>query len=523
MPFRAGLRESKEARCARGFAGYASAVGVVATATALSYAGRAVLAVPDIVMLYMLGIMLVAARFGRGPSSLAAALSVASYDFFVVPPVFEFVVDDTRHLLTFATMFTVGLIMSGLTSRIRRQEQQARSREARTAALYALSRELGSAANEKEAAGIVARHAARVFERGAAVAIESQGGGQSLVATAGDVPFGGTEQQIAEWAFTHAEATGRGTAREPSDQISCFPLRTGSAVVGVLVLASAGSGEAPSDDLDFIDAFAHQGALTIVRVRLAEEAKSSALRAETEQMRSSLLSTVSHDFRTPLAAITGAATTLRDDAKSVSTEQRADLVVTICEEAERLERLVGNLLHMTRVESGSLEVKREWISLEELLASAVARVEPTLGGRAVPIELPEELLIVSVDALLLEQVFVNLLENAAKYTPPEGPIEIRAKVSGDSLVIDVADHGPGIAADRLESIFEKFSRGTHPGRPGAGLGLPICRGIVQAHGGTLVALARPEGGAVLRMSLPIATNAPPLPLDSSSESLEASA
>jgi two-component system sensor histidine kinase KdpD len=231
-------------------------------------------------------------------------------------------------------------------------------------------------------------------------------------------------------------------------------------------------------------------------------------RGEIEAVRSALLSTVSHDLRTPLAAITGAATTLRDASAALTAEQRRELLDAICEEAERLERLVSNLLEMTRVEAGALQVRRDWVPLEEVIGSALARVERQLVQREVTTDLPPALPLVSVDPVLLEHLFVNLLENAAKYTPAGTPIEIRARVSHGAVEVDVADRGAGVPEGGAERLFEKFTRGAHPGVPGAGLGLAICRGIVQAHGGSLTAQNRPGGGALFRLRLPLGAPAP---------------
>jgi len=258
----------------------------------------------------------------------------------------------------------------------------------------------------------------------------------------------------------------------------------------------------------FLDAFARQVTLALERAQLSEEAKTSALRVRTEEMRSSLLSTVSHDLRTPLAAITGAGTALRDDQGRLGPEQRAELLDTICVEAQRMERLIGNLLDMVRLESGALALKCEWVPLEEIVGSALARLEPTISGREVILDLPDDLPLISVDPVLLEQVFVNLLDNALKYTPPESPIEIRARPRENVLEVEVADRGPGLPPGTEALVFGKFYRGRHPGVGGVGLGLPICQGIVQAHGGTIAAEKHREGGASFTIRLPL-LQAPP--------------
>jgi two-component system sensor histidine kinase KdpD len=235
------------------------------------------------------------------------------------------------------------------------------------------------------------------------------------------------------------------------------------------------------------------------------------IRVTTEERRSSLLSALSHDLRTPLAAITGAATTLRDESAAIDSGQRRELLDTICEEADRLERLVRNLLDMTRLESGALVVRRQWMPLEEIVGAALTRVESQLDGRPVRTDLPVDLPLVSADGVLLEQVFVNLLENAAKYTPPGSPLEIGAHAEAGRVLIEVRDRGPGLPVGKEEAVFEKFVRGTHAGVAGVGLGLPICRAIVEAHGGTIRAENREGGGALFRISMPLPRQPPAVP------------
>ena len=251
-----------------------------------------------------------------------------------------------------------------------------------------------------------------------------------------------------------------------------------------------------------LQAYVRQGALALERARLATAVNAAELRAKTEEMRSSLLSAVSHDLRTPLAAITGAATTLRADERTLNPIQRADLVEAICEESERLERLVVNLLDMTRLESGQLRVKREWVPLEELVGSALNRLELRLGAREVSVQIPAGLPLLHVDALLFEQALLNLLENAVKYTPADSPIEIHAAQVPAGVEVAVVDHGPGLPDELAGRVFEKFVRGSHVGVSGAGLGLAICKGILDAHGGTIAILPTPNGGATFQLTLP---------------------
>jgi two-component system sensor histidine kinase KdpD len=428
---------------------------------------------PDMVALYLLAITLCATLYGRGPSLLAATLSVLAYDFFFIPPVFTFAVTDLRHIVTFAVMFVVGVIISGLTLRIRRHEREARTREERTSVLYALSQDLSRAEGEQEASSLFARRAKETFG---------------------------------------AEATvrGDGEIRAHATEVGGVPLRVGSAALGALTFAPPLAPKSP-EDAAFLEAFAQQGALALHRARLKAEAEAAALKARAEEMKSTLLSTVSHDLRTPLAAITGAATTLRDGQLPSTGTERRELLDTICEEADRLERLVRNLLDMTKVESGALQVKRDWVPLEEIVGSALTRLEGSLVGRPVAISLPPDLPLLSVDAVLLEQVFVNLLENAIKYTPAGSELDIQARTDRDTVVVTVSDRGPGLPARAETRVFEKFFRAAGPAIPGAGLGLAICRGVVDAHGGTITAANREGGGASFVITLPVPKNSPFVP------------
>jgi len=255
-------------------------------------------------------------------------------------------------------------------------------------------------------------------------------------------------------------------------------------------------------DLRYLLTFAMMFAVGMLTSSAMHRIRRQAREARTEELRSSLLSAVSHDLRTPLAAITGAATTLRDDTGRLSRQEQLELLDAVCEEAERLERLVRNLLDMTRVQSGALPVEREWVPLEELVGAALGRVQSQLAGRAIGTRLPPELPLLSVDPVLLEQVLVNLLENAAKHTPAGSPVDIEARATEAAVMLEVADRGPGIAPAAAVRVFERFVRGADGNVPGSGLGLAICRGIVEAHGGVIDVRSRPGGGAVFRVSLP---------------------
>ncbi|MBK6849258.1 MAG: sensor histidine kinase KdpD [Proteobacteria bacterium] len=489
---------------------YAAAVGIVGATLGLAMLLRAVLGLPDLEMLFLLAVMATAARFGRGPALLAAGLGVACYDFFFVLPLHTLSVADRRYFLSFAMMFGVGILISELAGRLRRQERDALGREERTAGLYALTKELASTEERSEVAAIAARHAGDSF--GARAVVLSLGPAGALELVGNSPPEASLDTKdlgVAQWAFEHDQLSGCGTDTLPGSQALCAPLRVGHARLGVLALVAAEPAVLSVDQRAFLEVFCRHVAVALERSRLAEEARRAAVHDKAEEMRSSLLSAVSHDLRTPLASITGAATALRDETR-LDAATKGELVDAIVEQAERLERLVGNLLDMTRLESGALQLKRDWVPLEELVGSALTRLETRLEARRVRVVIPADLPLLFVDPVLWEQLFVNLLENADKYTPPGSPLEIVARRDGDRVAIEVIDHGPGLPPGSEQELFEKFVRGPHRGVAGAGLGLSICRGIAEAHGGTIRAENHPDGGAVFRIVVPTGGEAPSL-------------
>lgn len=474
-------------------AAHAAGAALVAAVTGLAFLGDRLLGVPDVEMLYLLAIMVVAVTLGRGPSLLAAALAVLAFDFFFVPPRWTFDVADASYGLTFLMMFGVGATMSTLAGRLKLQQREALEREARTAALLALSRDLSSAGDQREVAGAAARHAADVFSAPAAV-LGVDGG--VLASSGGDLL---PDPGLAQWVARNGTIAGLGTETLPGSRHLCAPIRVGADTLGVLSIAPEGATPVSAAQRDVLDAFARQVGLALGRVELAHQARQSTLRAEAEALRSSLLQLVSHDLRTPLAVITGAATALRE-VPPVESEVAADLVDTLCEEAERLERLVTNLLDMTRLEAG-VALRKEWMPIEEVIGAALTHLERRLSGREVHVEVEEGLPLVQLDAVLGERLLANLVDNALKHTPAGGPIDIAARLADDRVVIEVADRGPGLEPGAEERIFERFQRGSAAGSDGVGLGLAIARAIAQAHGGTLTAHPREGGGARFRLQL----------------------
>src|SRR6059036_402637 len=467
---------------------YGWAMAVVALATGAAWLTLPFFELANQVMVYLLGIVIVATRYGRGPSLMASILSVAVLDFLFVPPVFTFAVSDVRYLFTFAVMLLVGLVTSSLAARIRTQADTARLREQRTAALYAMSRELASTRGVDQLLTIAVRHISEVFRSQVVVLLPGAGG---LVPSGGaQFALDSNELGVAKWVHEHHQPAGLGTATLPGAAALYLPLQAPRGPVGVLGVRPADphSLDAP-DQLHQLETFANQTALAIERAQLADEAQQAQVRMETERLRNSLLSSVSHDLRTPLATITGAASTILESGSRLDAQTRQELLESVREEADRLNRLVQNLLEMIRLESGALQLRREWHPLEEVIGAALSRLGKELADRRVDTRVPPDLPLVPIDDVLVEQVLDNLLDNAVKYTPGGSPIRIIATSTGEAVTVEVADHGPGLPRGDEDKVFEKFYRGL-PGGRGAGLGLAISQGIVKAHGGHIWAQNR---------------------------------
>ncbi len=481
---------------------YGWAGTVVAAATSVAWLLFPFSELSNIVMVYLLAIMVVAMRAGRGPSLAASVLSVALFDLFFVPPYMTFAVSDFRYVFTFMVMLAVGFVISGLTVRTRSQAEAAEHREQQTAALYAMSRELSSTRGVDALLQIAIRHIAEVFRSRLVILLPAQTGTLAPW-PGGHFELDANDLGVGRWVFEHRQPAGLGTSTLPGASALFLPLIGSTGPVGVLGVRPADRREMDEPErLHQLETFAGQTALALERARLAEEAQQAEVRIETERLRNSLLSSVSHDLRTPLAAITGASSAILDSGGPLDATQR-ELVESVRAEAERLNRLVHNLLEMTRLESGALQLRRELHPPEEVIGAALGRVGKRLAGRRVTTRVPPDLPLVPMDDVLIEQVLVNLLDNALKYTPPATPIELVATASDDHVTIEVTDHGPGLPRGEEEKVFEKFYRGDQVGARGAGLGLAICLGIVRAHGGRIWAHNVPGGGVAFFFTLPV--------------------
>ena len=486
-------------------------IGSVVICTGLATVISPYVILVDLAMVYLLGIVVTASFTGKGPSLLSTLLSVAAFDFFFVPPYFTFAVHEAKYLFTFGVMFVIAFVISRLTLRVREQASAARQREKRTAALYNLSRELAHERGFERLSAAAIRQIGEVFSSKAIVLIPGEKG---IL----EVPFMGPnafaldrrEASVAQWTFDHQQRAGLGTDTLPGSKALYLPLVASSKTVGVLgILPGPSVGTFDQDQVHALESFANQTALAIERAFLAEEAQQALLQAETETLRNTMLSSVSHDLRTPLAAITGAASTLLQQDVVLDQFNRRELLQTIYEESDHLNQLIRNVLDMTRLEAKAITVKKEWQPLEEIIGVVLNRLSDRFKGRSLSADLPEDLPLILFDTLLIEQVLMNLLDNALKYSPQGTPIELSATVKGNEVLVEIADRGPGIPPGSDERIFEKFVRGAATGG-GIGLGLTICRAIVAAHEGRIWAEDRPGGGAIFRFTLPLEGEPPHL-------------
>jgi two-component system sensor histidine kinase KdpD len=458
----------------------------------------------NLVMAYLLAIVIVARRHGRGPSVVAALLSVGLFDLLFVPPYYTFAVSDVRYLFTFAVMLAVALAMSGLTVRIRAQADAARDREQQASVLYAMSREIAGTRDVDTLVAVVARHLGEIFG-GRVIVLLPDAGGRLVARGPSPQAFELDTQQhdLAQRLYENPSAAGVAPWTPRGGRALLLPLLGSRGPVGALgVLPDHRSASATPEQRHQLETFANQTALALERAQLANEAEAARVRIETEELKNSLLSSVSHDLRTPLAAITGAASTLLEGGDGVDAATRRELLDSIHEEAERLNRLVQNLLEMTRLTSGALSLRRQWHPLEEVIGAALGRLGKRLADRRVITRIPEDLPLVQIDDVLIEQVLINLLDNAAKHTASGTPITVVATATDRTVTVEVTDHGPGLPRGEEDEVFEKFYRGAGAGGRGAGLGLAICKAIIQAHGGHIWAQNVPEGGAAFFFTLP---------------------
>ncbi len=486
--------------------GYLWATVSCAATTALAWWLIAYLHPANVIMLYLVGVMIVAVRYGRSASALASIMSVLAFDFFFVAPRFSISVSDAQYLITLLVMLAVSLFISSLASRMRHQANVAMLREARAGNLYMLGKELAAVLTLEQILEIGRRHLGAVF--GAKTAFCLPDSGESVRVAAPEEHDAHALQDVdlgvAQWVYDNDQAAGRGTATLPAAQALYLPLNATMRTRGVLAFVAEDPLQlALPENRQMLEIFCSQIAMAIERLHYAEVAQDALVTMESERLRNSLLSAISHDLRTPLTSLVGSAEALARQA-SLGVEER-EMAVTISEQSQRMSGLVENLLDMARLQSGGITLNRQWNSIEEVVGTALRLLNKTLGERRVETHLPADLPLVRFDAVLIERVFANLIENAVKYAPAGEVIAVEAKANAGMMEISVIDRGPGFPEGMEERAFEKFTRGdTESSTPGVGLGLAICRAIVDAHGGTIRALRGDAGrGARVCFTLPL--------------------
>jgi two-component system sensor histidine kinase KdpD len=462
--------------------------------------------VRSVALVFLTGILVSAIRFGLLPSLYACLVSVLAYNFFFLPPLYTFTIADPENVFALFFFLIVAVIASNLAASTRNQVLAARNRARTTEELFAFSRKLAGTGTLDDLLWATVYQIALMVKVRVVLLLPA---GSSIAVRAGYPPEDELDQAdlaAAQWAWEHNRAAGRGADTLPGAKRLFLPLRTGRAPIGVLGIDRDEPGPLLTPDgRRLLDALADQAAVAIERITLVEDIDRARVTAETERLRAALLTSVSHDLRTPLASIIGSLTSLRSYGKSFDEAARQELMATIQAEAERLNRFIGNLLDMTRLESGAIEIKPEPADFGEIVGTALQRAAKLLAEHRVEIDIAPELPMLRVDYLLLEQTLFNLLDNAAKYAPAGTAVRISARPDGHVVIIEVSDQGPGIPATDVERIFDKFYRvqAEDRQRAGTGLGLAICRGFVAALGGTITAGNRRDGGgAVFAIRLP---------------------
>lgn len=470
--------------------GYAVALLATAAATGLGFVIHPWLPIANISVGYLLAVMIVAMKSGLRAGILASAASFLAFNFFFTEPRFTFAITDTQNIVTVVFFLIAAFIISNMAARLRDQIRATRESARRTGNLYDFGRKISAAATQDDVLWAVVHHVSATIHGKSLVLLPGEAG---LSIAAGYPP----EDQIddksagaADWAWSHGKIAGRGSATLPAAQWLFLPLKTGRGPVGVLGVQMTEDADLPSPgQMRLLETLADQAAVAIERTTMVADIETARVATERERLRAALLSSLSHDLRTPLVSIMGAASSLIAYDDKLDAEGRRDLAQTIQDEAERLNRFVQNLLDMTRLGSGALKPRVDWVDLRDVVTAAVKRTERLARRHAIKVDIAPDTPLLCLDAVLMEQVIFNLLDNACKYAPPGSPVKVWAKRTADHIAIEVADQGPGIPPEDREKVFDMFYRvrAADTQEAGTGLGLAICRGIVEAHGGTIKA------------------------------------
>jgi len=478
---------------------YITAVLVCAVTTVVATPLLEFLDPANIVMLFLLAVFLSALKLGRGPAVVSAFLGVALFDFFFVPPRFSFAVHDAQYLVTFAVMLAVGLMTAELTVRLQRQAGVALEGQRQSHRLYELARELAGAISLEQVGAALNKYLGERGTHADLCLLDAQGNLPGLV--------GGTlGLQLARMALAQSEPVPTQAIAPDGAFIVMLPLKAPMRMRGVMVVRLGdGGGDALREGRDVLMTVASLAAIAIERLHYADVAQETEVQVAAERLRSSILSALSHDLRTPLTALVGLADSLAM-ARVSDPGDATETAAAIRDQARAISNLVANLLDMARLQAGKIALRREWQLFEDVIGASLNLMRPSLGARTVTVDLAKDLPLVEFDAVLIERVLCNLIENAAKYSAETSPIELSAFLGEDSACIAVCDRGPGIPREEWERLFGMFARGNvESSKPGVGLGLAICRAIAEAHGGSIGARNRDGGGFCMTLRLPLGT------------------
>ncbi len=485
---------------------FITALGLGAAAAIRPYFG-----IENVDLVFLTAVVGVAVRYGLWPSLLASVAASLAYNFFFLPPIYTFTIADPTNIAAFFFFMLIAILVSNVAARVRTQADTAIGRIRTTEQLYAFSRKLAGTATLDDVLWATAYQTALMLKVRVVLLLPEAG---VLTVKAGYPPedeLDKADLAAANWAWSNDRPAGRGSDTLPGAKRLFLPMRTGRGLIGAIGIDNDRTGPLLTpDQRRLLDALVDQGALAIERVLLVEDMDRVKRTVESERLRSALLTSISHDLKTPLASVLGAASTMRDLASNLSDAEKRDLLATVIDESERLNRFIANLLDMTKLESGAIVPNTALHDVSEIIGSALRRAAKILARHKVSLELAADLPMLELDAVLFEQVLFNLFDNAAKYAPPETTISIRSLREEKVVSLQVADEGEGIPPTELESVFDKFYRaqkGDHV-RPGTGLGLAISRGFVEAMGGRITAANRTDrSGAVITIRLPVPADA----------------
>ncbi len=492
--------------------GYIFSVAMVIFSTFLGYIIHPFLNPVNTIMLYLLSVVVSAVYFGPGPSIVTSVLGVLAFDFFLVSPLLSFNISDVQYLFTFVVLLGVGLVIGYLTSRIRKQSELALRRENETSTLYSLNKELSATMGQNATLKSIVDMAKNQFDQNGIIFLPEQTNPGSLKAY--PVNLGNTidenESAVATWSYQHQKPAGRNTDTLPDARGLYLPLTTAQRTVGVLGLRPVDADSQLTVQEDrLLRAFADLAAMAIERVQLAEAANTAQVLEASQKLQTALLNSISHDLRTPLVSIIGVLSSLQDGGMHLDDSAKSNLIQVASEESARLNRLISNLLDVSKIEAGALRLALQPSDIQDLVGAALEQIGARYKDRDIKIQVPNDLPLVPVDSGLMVQVLVNVLDNAIKYSESNTAIEVTGKLLDGSFQLEVADRGTGIPEQDLQRVFDKFFRVQRPDNiTGTGLGLSICKGIVEAHGGTIVAERRPGGGTIIRIKLPLSRTAP---------------